>query len=213
MAYNKAAGADARERSLRSYVLGYYKSERNDATGTAKPVALRGTSDYSVILGVFHNVGYDKVITLAQVFWLKDSQSQPARLFVVAERALGIATDFNNLGGDIKTLRKKLRGAGCELFDSFPPYGAWFRRRFGIQHEQALELFPPNRLNEVRGQSHRRPCAATVPEPVMMGSRIGAVDLLHFDDLDRAHQAVLTAKQQVKLLAPWSRTARSTRRS
>ncbi len=124
MAYNKAAGADARERSLRSYVLGYYKSERNDATGTAKPVALRGTSDYSVILGVFHNVGYDKVITLAQVFWLKDSQSQPARLFVVAERALGIATDFNNLGGDIKTLRKKLRGAGCELFDSFPPYGA-----------------------------------------------------------------------------------------
>ncbi len=87
VAYNKAAGADARERSLRSYVLGYYKSERNDATGTAKPVALRGTSDYSVILGVFHNVGYDKVITLAQVFWLKDSQSQPARLFVVAERA------------------------------------------------------------------------------------------------------------------------------
>ena len=28
VAYNKAAGADARERSLRSYVLGHYKSER-----------------------------------------------------------------------------------------------------------------------------------------------------------------------------------------
>ncbi|KAJ4853808.1 ATP-binding protein [Xylella fastidiosa subsp. multiplex] len=200
VAYNKAAGADARERSLRSYVLGYYKSERNDATGTAKPVALRGTSDYSVILGVFHNVGYDKVITLAQVFWLKDSQSQPARLFVVAERALGIATDFNNLGGDIKTLRKKLRGAGCELFDSFPPYGAWFRRRFGIQHEQALELFHQTVSMKSVGNLTDFVCSHML-EPCDVGSRIEAL-ICHFDDLDRAHQAVLTAKQQVKLLLP-----------
>ena len=28
--YNKAAGAEKKERSLRSYVLGYYKSERSD---------------------------------------------------------------------------------------------------------------------------------------------------------------------------------------
>ena len=28
IAYNKAAGAEARERDLRSYVLGHYKSER-----------------------------------------------------------------------------------------------------------------------------------------------------------------------------------------
>jgi uncharacterized protein YPO0396 len=32
VAYNKAAGADARERTLRSYVLGHYKSERNEVT-------------------------------------------------------------------------------------------------------------------------------------------------------------------------------------
>ena len=30
IAYNKAAGADNKERSLRSYVLGHYKSERSD---------------------------------------------------------------------------------------------------------------------------------------------------------------------------------------
>nr|MCU0756902.1 AAA family ATPase [Xanthomonadales bacterium] len=50
VAYNKAAGAEARERSLRSYVLGHYKSERNEVTGTAKPVALRDATRYSVIL-------------------------------------------------------------------------------------------------------------------------------------------------------------------
>ena len=42
ISYNKAAGADTRERSLRSYVLGYYKTERNEVTGATRPVALRG---------------------------------------------------------------------------------------------------------------------------------------------------------------------------
>ena len=40
IAYNKAAGAEAKERTLRSYVLGYYKSERSEAGLNAKPVAI-----------------------------------------------------------------------------------------------------------------------------------------------------------------------------
>ncbi|MEN9316034.1 MAG: hypothetical protein RIS35_2427, partial [Pseudomonadota bacterium] len=200
IAYNKAAGADARERSLRSYVLGHYKSERNEVTGSARPVALRDATSYSVILGVFRNEGYDQWVTLAQVFWLKDPQGQPARLYVAAERALGIADDFSGFGNDITGLRRKLRGAGCELFDSFPAYGAWFRRRFGIEHEQALELFHQtvsmksvgNLTDFVRNH---------MLEPFDVGNRIEAL-IRHFDDLDRAHQAVLKAKRQVALLTP-----------
>ena len=37
IAYNTAAGADTRERTLRSYVLGHYKSERSAAGGSARP--------------------------------------------------------------------------------------------------------------------------------------------------------------------------------
>lgn len=200
VAYNKAAGADSRERTLRSYVLGHYKSERNEVTGSARPVALRDASSYSVILGVFRNEGYDQAVTLAQVFWLKDPQGQPARLFVAAERTLTVAADFSGFGRDITALRKKLRGAGCELFDSFPPYGAWFRRRFGIEHEQALELFHQTVSMKSVGnltdfvRSH-------MLEPFDVGSRIEAL-IRHFDDLDRAHQAVLKAKRQVDLLTP-----------
>jgi len=141
VAYNKAAGADARERTLRSYVLGFFKSERQEGSTSAKPVALRDPNSYSVILGVFHNAGYDQTVTLAQVFWLKDPQGQPARLFAGADRALSIAGDFAHFGSDIAGLRRRLRASGVELFDSFPPYGAWFRRRFGINNEQALDLF------------------------------------------------------------------------
>lgn len=200
IAYNKAAGADSKERTLRSYVLGHYKSERNEVSGTAKPVALRDHNNYSVILGVFHNAGYDQTVTLAQVFWMKDAQGQPARFFVCAERALSIATDFANFGTDITQLRKKLRGLGAEVFDSFPPYGAWFRRRFGIENEQALELFHQTVSMKSVGnltdfvRSH-------MLEPFEVAPRITAL-IGHFDDLNRAHEAVLKAKRQVELLTP-----------
>lgn len=200
IAYNKAAGADSKERTLRSYVLGHYKSERNEVTGTAKPVSLRDHNNYSVILGVFHNAGYDQTVTLAQVFWMKDAQSQPARFFVCAERALTIATDFAHFGTDITQLRKKLRGMGAEVEDSFPKYGAWFRRRFGIDNEQALELFHQTVSMKSVGnltdfvRSH-------MLEPFDVAPRVGAL-ITHFDDLNRAHEAVLKAKQQVEMLTP-----------
>jgi uncharacterized protein YPO0396 len=141
LAYNKAAGADSRERTLRSYVLGYFKSARQEILGNAKPVALRDFNSYSVVLGVFYNEGYNKTVTLAQVFWMKEANAQPARMYVACERDLSIATDFSGFGSEVVGLRKRLRGAGVDVYDSFPPYGAWFRRRFGIEDEQALDLF------------------------------------------------------------------------
>jgi uncharacterized protein YPO0396 len=200
IAYNKAAGADARERTLRSYVLGHYKSERNEVTGAAKPVSLRDHNSYSVILGVFHNTGYDQTVTLAQVFWIKEAQGQPARFFVGAERELSIATEFTHFGSDIAQLRKKLRGSGAEIEDSFPKYGAWFRRRLGIDNDQALELFHQTVSMKSVGnltdfvRSH-------MLEPFDVAPRIGAL-ITHFDDLNRAHEAVLKAKRQVELLTP-----------
>ncbi|MFH7320884.1 ATP-binding protein [Desulfurivibrio sp. D14AmB] len=200
VAYNKAAGADSRERSLKSYVLGYYKSERQETLGSAKPVALRDFNSYSVILGVFYNAGYNKTVTLAQVFWMKDANAQPARLYAACERDLSIAADFSGFGREISGLRKRLRARGVELFDNFPPYGSWFRRRFGIDNEQALELFHQtvslksvgNLTDFVR--SH-------MLEPFEVAPRISAL-IGHFEDLNRAHEAVLKAKRQVEALTP-----------
>src|SRR5258708_19590767 len=40
ISYNKAAGADTRERSLPSYLLPYYKTDPNEVTAAPKPPAL-----------------------------------------------------------------------------------------------------------------------------------------------------------------------------
>lgn len=198
--YNKAAGADNRERTLRSYVMGYYKSERNEITGAAKPVSLRGRNDYSVVLGVFHNAGYDKTVSLAQVFWMKDLQGQPARLFVGAERALSITADFANFGTDLAALRKRLRHSGAEVHDSFPPYAGWFRRRLGIDNDQALDLFYQTVSMKSIGNLTDF-VRAHMLEAFDVAPRIQAL-IGHFDDLNRAHEAVVKAQRQVELLTP-----------
>ena len=200
VAYNKAAGAEARERTLRSYVLGHYKAARSDLGGAGRPVALRGPDSYSVILAVFHNAGYDQTVTLAQVFWLKDPNGQPLRLFAVADRALSIAGDFADFGADIVKLRKRLRAAKVVVEDSFPPYGALLRRHLGIHNEQALELFHQTVSMKSVGnltdfvRSH-------MLEPFDVAPRLAAL-IAHFDDLNRAHAAVLKAQAQVALLQP-----------
>jgi uncharacterized protein YPO0396 len=181
-------------------VLGHYKSERNESTGSAKPVALRDHNSYSVILGVFYNADYEQTVSLAQVFWIKDAQGQPARFFAAAEANMSIVDDFANFGTDIAKLRKRLRSVDVELFDSFPPYGAWFRRRFGIENDQALELFHQTVSMKSVGNltdfvRHH------MLEPFEVAPRITAL-IAHFDDLSRAHEAVLKAKRQVELLKP-----------
>lgn len=198
--YNKAAGAEKKERHLRSYVLGYYKSERNESTGKSKPVALRDANNYSVILGVFYNQGYDQWITLAQVFWMKELSGQPERFYIGAERALSITKDFAHFGSDISALRKRLRKDSCEIMDSFPPYSAWFRRRFGIDNAQALDLFHQTVSMKSVGNLTQF-VRNHMLEPFDVSERIRAL-IAHFDDLNRAHESVIKAQRQITLLAP-----------
>ncbi|WP_044406277.1 ATP-binding protein [Thiomicrospira microaerophila] len=199
ISYNKAAGADAKERSLRSYVMGYFRSTRGELG--AKQEALRDASQYSVILGVFYNQGYDQWVTIAQVFWLKEGQNQPAKFFVVADKALSIVEDFSNFGKDMNALRKRLRDSQLiELFDSYKDYAGGFRKRFGLKNEQALELFHQTvSMKQVGNLTDF--VREHMLEQTQSAQKVEAL-IRHFDDLNQAHQLVLKAKHQVELLAP-----------
>lgn len=201
ISYNKAAGAETRERSLRSYVLGYYKSERSEITGTSRPAALRDTSSFSVILGVFANLGYATTVTLAQVFWMRDlNTGQPDRFYVTADRALSVVADFSGFGTDIMALKKRLRASGARVHDHFPEYGRDFRRRLGIESEQAMELFHQtvsmksvgNLTDFVRDHMLEPFDAASWTQRIVA----------HFENLTEAHSAVRRAQAQLALLEP-----------
>jgi len=207
IAYNKAAGAETRERSLRSYVAGYYKAERSDTGGAVKPVALRGRSAFSVILGRFYAGAIDQYVTLAQIFWQREAQGQPERLYVIAEQALSISEHFSGFGGETRELRRRLRALGAELHESFTAYGAAYRRRLGISDERAMDLFHQTISMKSVGnltdfvREH-------MLEPFDVEGRIDAL-VAHFNDLNRAHDAVLTAKDQIERLTPLAHDAES----
>jgi uncharacterized protein YPO0396 len=201
ISYNKAAGAEAKERNLRSYVLGYHKSERNEATGASKPVGLRDNRSFSVVLGVFGNAGYDSTVTLAQVFWFRDaSPGQPDRFFVTSDRDLSIVADFADFGGDIAVLKRRLRKQDVRVHDHFPPYSKEFRRKLGIDSDQAMELFHQTvsmksvgNLNDFVRSHMLEPFDAA-------GWTTTLIE--HFEDLTRAHDAVRKARAQLGQLTP-----------
>lgn len=201
IAYNKAAGAETRERSLRSYVLGHYKSERNEDTGTSRAISLRRGSCYSVILAVFTNPAIGATVSLVQVFWLHDgNQGQPERFHAVADQPLSIAEDLSGFGSEIKNLKQRLTRMGIKSWDHFPDYSKEFRRRLGINSDQAMDLFHQtvsmkavdNLNNFVRGH---------MLEPLDTTATIRDL-IAHFDDLNGAHEAILAARAQIDMLRP-----------
>ena len=200
IAYNKAAGADSRERTLRGYVEGHYKSERNETTGASRPIGLRDSRSYSVILGVFANEGYGEQVTIAQVFHQKDRTGQPDRFFVTASETLSINHDFTDFGSDLKALRARLRSRGAEIENTFPDYHRHVRRLLGIRSEQAMELFHQTVSMKSVGDLNTF-VRDHMLEPTDANGRVRAV-VDHFDDLVKAHEAVRTATEQLSVLTP-----------
>ncbi len=200
ISYNKAAGADSKERTLRSYVEGHYKSERVEATGSSRAVGLRDQTNFSVILGVFANDGYDETVTLAHVFHQKERTGQPDRFFVTSAKNLSIETDFTDFGHDLNDLRRRLRAGGAEIDTVFPEYARQMRRLLGIKSEQAMELFHQTvsmksvgNLNEFVRNHMLEPADASEKLREIVG---------HFDDLTKAHEAVKRARDQLEALTP-----------
>lgn len=207
ISYNKAAGADTRERTLRSYVEGHYRSESIESTGTSRPVALRDHRSYSVILGVFTNTGFDETVTLAQVFHQRGQAGQPDRFYVVSLKELSIEADFTDFGTDLNDLRRRLRAGGASLFNhgEFPRYATSYRRALGIRSEQAIELF--HQTVSMKSVGNLNEYVRThMLEPVDATDRVRGI-LAHFEDLTKAHEAVTRAREQLAALRPLVETA------
>lgn len=197
--FNKAAGAEAQERSLKSYVLGEYKTEVDSEGQKAKAVPLRSHRSYSVILASFYNQTTDKRVNIAQLFYFREKGGAPERLFVVSEDDLSISSNFQEFD-DIPDLRRRLKLKGAKVNDGLKEYAAQFRRLMGITSDRALELFYQTlSLKSVSDLTQ------FVRDHMLESddSKQRVADLCHsFEDLDRAHSSVVKARQQIEILRP-----------
>lgn len=198
--YNKAAGAESRERSLLSYVRGAYKNEKVQAASKGRDVYLRPDNKHlTLLLAVFANAAQNTFATLAQVYWMQDDSVK--RFFVLSEDALRIDPDFSNFGADIRQLKRQLRKErGAELFNSFSAYADRFRQVFGIRQPEALELFYKTVSMKSVGN-----LTEFVREQMLGQTNIQEdIDelVVKYADLTTAHRLVAQARQQRDLLQP-----------
>ena len=138
--FNKAAGAESKERNLLTYVRGEYKKEKEEITKTAKKIYLRPDDNtHTVIVANFFNEGYQEHVCLAQVFWVKDGKVE--KLLIGSGVPLSIK-QLSNFS-EISELKKRLRSLqGVNLFDdNFSRYSEHFRHRFGMTSDKAIDLF------------------------------------------------------------------------
>lgn len=196
--YNKAAGAESKERNLYSYVRGEHKNTKDDG-GSSKPEYLRPDDRYSILLANFFNAGYNQEVALAQVFYIKNNKVE--KLFIVSSIKISIVEYLSNFE-DVLKLKKRLKQvSGIEIFESFKDYSVRFCQLFGInQRDEALDLF---------NQTVSMKSVGNLTEFVRK-QMLGKTDvkdsitevIKSFDDLTDSYNAVLKAKRQIELLDP-----------
>ena len=196
--FNKAAGAETKERTLYSYVVGEYKSAQDENFNRSKAISLRDENSFSVILGRFENIGFDESVTLAQFFYISNKQVQ--KFFVISKGELGIKKDFFNFS-DVRELKKRLRNLNhTEVFDTFKDYSKTFTRAMGIKNSQALNLFYQTVSLKSIGN-----LTEFIRTHMLESSNIEKnIDELcqNFAELNHAHNLILEAKKQIELLSP-----------
>lgn len=199
--FNKAAGAEGKERNLLTYVRGEFKKEKEEITKTAKKIYLRqGDDTYTVIIGNFHNEGYGEDICLAQIFWI-GKEGKVDKLLIISAVPLSISKHFSTFA-DIAELRKRLRNTdGVQLFnDNFTQYSEYFRRLFGMNSDKAIDLFYQT-VSMKSVSSLTDFVKEQMLERTDVKEQIAAL-LKRFDDLKKSHDAVVNAREQHQILKP-----------
>lgn len=198
--FNKAAGAESKERNLLTYVRGEYKKEKEEITKTAKKIYLRPDDNtHSVIVANFFNEGYQEHVCLAQVFWVKDGKVE--KLLIGSSAPLSIKEHLSNFS-EITDLKKRLRSVeGVTRFDdNFSKYSEYFRHRFGMTSDKAIDLFYQT-VSMKSVSSLTDFVREQMLEKTDVKEQIGVL-LKRFDELNKAHAAVVHAREQYNHLKP-----------
>jgi len=200
LTYNKAAGAERRERTDRSYLLGEYRSSRDELAPSARPVYLRDEGCYSVIVAVFEDARSGELLSLAQLRWLKGGDIQ--RLYVCSGRRLSVMKDFGDFSGDGAAFKRRLRlSPSTEAFDSYADYALSLRSAMGMT-DKAIDLFNQTVSMKTIGDLDDF-IRCHMLEPTGADERVQEL-LKNFDTLRAAHDAVESYRLQRDALLPLS---------
>jgi uncharacterized protein YPO0396 len=198
-----AAARDAthkgRDRNWATYIRGAWSEQKDEATGEIASRFLRTGSTWSALALTFRDTE-GRTVVLVGLFWLRGKAAgvrDVRRHFIVFERPFDLEElqDFNL---DLRRLKHGL--ADGVFFDNFNPYCERFRRLLHIESELALRLLHKTQSAKSLGDLNAflRDFMLDTPRTFDVAQTLVG----EFAELNEAHQAVVTARQQVQTLAP-----------
>lgn len=197
-----AAAAEAdrtgRDRSLVSYVRGAWAEQKGEA-GEIAMQFLRSNTTWSALALTLQNE-LNQIVVLVRLFWLRGSANSNADVhkhYLIFERPFDLQ-ELRGFSLDIRKLKHELPDAFER--SEFAPYCERFRRLLGIESEMALRLLHKTQSAKNLGDLNvlLREFMLDRPETFEVADRL----VKEFAELNAAHQAVVTAREQIQTLSP-----------
>ncbi|MDN4053508.1 ATP-binding protein [Massilia sp. YIM B02763] len=198
----REASRAGRDRNVIGYVRGAWTAQTDSASGESAVRYLRSGTTWSALALQYEN-GQGQHVALVQLFWVRgnaNTNRDVKSYFLVLERPFDLRElqDFGSNNFDVRKLKQALPDAFAR--DEFRPYCERFCRLLGIESEMALRLLHKTQSAKNVGDLNAflRDFMLDKPETFDVADRL----VNEFGELNAAHQAVVTAREQVQVLAP-----------
>lgn len=196
--YNKAADSIKNERTLESYVYGYYSSVSSGFNET-KPLSLRDKGFLSLILGHFYDTIRKRHVSLCQILYPSELNSKKIdRLFIVSNKELSLKDHFSNLGTNIKEIKRTLKQRGFEIIREYKDYRTTMMRSLGIYTSNAISLF-----NMTVSQKKVPDISKFIKEFMLSYVDLKVYDIIdNYRHINSIYNEIERAQDKIKILTP-----------
>lgn len=196
----REAERSGRDRSLVSYVRGAWADQHDEDSGEVATQYLRRGPVWSALALEYRNAR-GRCVTLVRLLWIRGNSSAAADVhkhFIIAERPFDLALELEGFDLDIRRLKQRI--PDVHYRETFNAYADRFRRLLGIGNDTALRLLHKTQSAKNLGDLNHflRDFMLERPETFAVAERLVA----EFAELDEAHKAVVTAREQIDTLRP-----------
>ncbi len=190
------------DRNLVTYVRGAWADQSSADTGEIASRTLRPGTTWSALAAEYTD-GDGMVVSLVQVFWLRGRGNAAADLrrhYMIADRPFDIRRELADFAEDLDLRSLKRRLADVSHFSEYERYGERLRLKLRIESVMALKLLHKTQSAKNLGDLNGflREFMLDPPRTFEVADRL--VD--EFAELEQAHRAVVTAREQIEVLAP-----------
>ncbi len=203
--FNAAAREGERsraDRNLVTYVRGAWADQSSADTGEIASQTLRPKTTWSALAAEYAD-GFGKVVTLVQVFWIRGTSNATTDLrrhYMIADRPFCIQRELAGFAEDLDLRGLKKDLTDLHHFSEYERYGERLRLLLRIDSSMALKLLHKTQSAKNLGDLNAflREFMLDPPRTFEVADRL----VEEFVELDQAHRAVVTAREQIEVLAP-----------